>query len=166
MLLLLLLSALVFALIFFQIIPAGILIIFISLSLAFLGAVYMKMDDKTTSPQLSRDRSLAVAFHLISLVAMGYGLGVLGEVTDDGKLRPQIFHVLVVPLLLAAFFAGRFLKRHKQVLTSFMQYAAATAFFLYLALRKLPMSSQEIFLVVAVFAWLSTQLLWSQRRKV
>jgi len=166
MLLLLALSALAFALVFFQVIPAGVLIIFISVSLAFLGAVYMRINDKAASPQLFRDRALAVAFHLTSLIAMGYGLGVMGEVSADGKLQPQVYHIFVVPLLLGAFFTGRFLKRQKQVLTNFMQHAAATAFCLYLALKNAPMGPQDIFLVIAVFVWLSTQLIWSQRRQI
>lgn len=162
----LLFSIFAFVLIYFQIVPAGLLLIFISLSLTYLGSVYVTMDGGASEPRQSLNKNLGVALIITSVATMAYGVRVLGEVSPEGKLQPEIYHIFIAPVLIGVFFIGRFLYQQRHELTIFLQYAAASAFCLFLALKNGDLNFESLFLLVALFSWLLIQIVFSQRGKI
>jgi hypothetical protein len=145
-----------------KLIPAGAFLIFASVALAYLGAYYIKIDGSKESTY-ARDKTLGFAFILTSLGTMMYAIG---DFSPDGKLKTQVYHIFIVPILLGSFFAGRFLGLQKISLTKFMHHAAATSFCLYLALKDAALGWPNGLLLVALFAWLTIQTIYRRRGSV
>lgn len=159
----LILSISLFLLVYLQALSAGVLLHLTSISLAYLGAAYMVTTER---PNPLRDKSLAFAFCLTSIGLMAYAIRDVGEISSDGKLQTQLYHIFVVPLLIGVFFAGRFLHTRVIGLTNFVQHTVAATFCLYIALKDEFMSWQGWFLVVAIFAWLSIQTFFGRHKRL